>query len=264
MPESLAPRSIVGLVPAAGRATRIRPLPCSKEILPVGLMSHQPGQPRAVCEFILEAIRDAGAERAYLVLRDGKWDIPAYLGDGHALGLPLGYLLMRQPHGVPYTLNQAHPFVGDATVLLGFPDIVFKAEAPVFPRLLHTLDATGAAVALGLFPTERPEKGDMVDTDAEGRVRDIVIKSETTPLRQGWVVAAWTPVFTDFLRHYVREHDAQRAARNGTPDETHVGHALLAALDAGHDVRGVPIPDGRYIDIGTPDQLATYASGRWT
>jgi glucose-1-phosphate thymidylyltransferase len=209
------------------------------------------------CEFLLRAYRDAGTDRAYLILRAGKWDIPAYLGDGHTLGLPLGYLMMRHPYGVPYTLDQATPFVGDATVLLGFPDILFETRTPVYPRLLDELETTGADVVLGLFPSDRPDKGDMVDTDAEGRVRAIVIKSRTTALRQAWIVAVWTPAFTRFLH----EELDRRSPHTAEDEEFYLGHLFLAAVAAGIDVRGVPFPDGRYVDLGTPGELATYAGG---
>ena len=255
--SSASSRPIVGLVPAAGEGARIGRLPCSKELLPVGVVQPRPDRPRVACEFLLRELRDAGAERAYVILRDGKWDIPAYLGDGHEMGLPLAYLLMRLPYGVPYTLDQATPFVHDATVLLGFPDIMFTADRPVYPRLLEALDAAGADVMLGLFPTDRPEKGDMVGLDADGRVRSIAIKSPTTALRTGWVAAAWTPAFT----HFLHEEVTRRGARPPDGGELHLGQVLRAALDAGRDVRGVSFPEGRYIDIGTPDELVAYASG---
>ena len=255
--SSLACRPVVGLVPAAGEGSRIGRLPCSKELLPVGVVQPRPGRPRVACEFLLRELRDAGAERAYVILREGKWDIPTYLQDGHEMGLPLAYLLMRLPYGVPYTLDQATPFVQDATVLLGFPDIIFTADRPVYPRLLDELGATGADVVLGLFSTERPEKGDMVDLAPDGRVRSLVIKSATTGLRTGWAAAAWTPAFTAFL------HDEVRRGGEGPPDggELHLGHVLCRAIDAGRDVRGVSFPNGRYVDIGTPDELVAYASG---
>lgn len=259
-PQHSSSRPLVGLVPAAGHASRIGDIPCSKEVFPVGLaQSHSEG-PRVACEFVLDRMRSAGVDRAYVILRDGKWDIPAYLRDGHRLDLPLGYLMMREPHGVPYTLNQAYPFVRDATVLLGFPDIMFDGDDPVFPYLLNQLDVTGAELVLGLFPTDRPEKGDMVDVDSTGRIRDIVVKSSSTSLRTGWILAAWTPTFTQFLHDYLAEPDAHDPDSQG---ELHLGEVFREAVDRGRDLRGVPVSGGRYIDIGTPEQLATFISGGW-
>ena len=35
---------VVGLLPAGGQGTRIGPLPCSKELFPIGFRSHEEGQ----------------------------------------------------------------------------------------------------------------------------------------------------------------------------------------------------------------------------
>ena len=73
---------LIGLIPAGGSATRIAPLPCSKEVYPVGFQRSADGsvpRPKVACEYLLERMRLAGVNRAYIVLREGKWDIPAFL-----------------------------------------------------------------------------------------------------------------------------------------------------------------------------------------
>jgi len=44
---------------------------------------------------------------------------------------------MDLPYGVPYTLDQAYPFVQNATIALGFPDITCEPE-----DLIKTVMAT--------------------------------------------------------------------------------------------------------------------------
>ena len=50
-------REVVGLVPAGGQAERIAPLPCSKELFPLGFQfmagSSQP-RPMVVCHYLVE------------------------------------------------------------------------------------------------------------------------------------------------------------------------------------------------------------------
>src|SRR6266852_4220551 len=155
-------REVVGLLPAGGQATRIAPLPCSKELYPIGFRHVDGGRsvrPKVVCHYLLEKMRLAGISKTYIVLREGKWDIPAYLGDGTMLDMHLAYLLIRQSPGVLYTLDQAYPFVQDALVAFGFPDIIFRSD-DAFLRLLARQTATKADLVLGLFPAGQPQKWD--------------------------------------------------------------------------------------------------------
>ena len=69
----------VGLIPAAGKARRISPLPCSKEIFPVGFGEiRQKGQrhPKVAAHYLLEKMHLAGAEKAYFVLSNGQMGHP--------------------------------------------------------------------------------------------------------------------------------------------------------------------------------------------
>ncbi len=254
---------VIGLVPAAGQARRLGPLPCSKEILRVCSWSgdeEQSRRPKAACQYVLESFRMAGVTKAYVVLRAGKWDIPAYLGDGASLGVHLAYLMMRLPFGVPYTLDEAHSFLQDKIVALGFPDIIFEPN-DAFVHLLNRLSTTQADVVLGLFPSHRPEKTDMVEFDEDGMVRAIVIKQAHTELRYAWIIAVWTPVFTRFMHEYLAA--AIETARpnpdteDGSADrELFVGNVVQAAMRSGLCVQSCLFPQGRYLDIGTPDDLA--------
>jgi len=110
-------REIIGLLPAGGRASRVAPLPCSKELYPVGFHSvGKDGSPRpkVVSHYLLEKMRLADVKKAYIILREGKWDIPTYFGDGKILDMHLAYLMMGLPFGVPYTLDQVYPFIKTA------------------------------------------------------------------------------------------------------------------------------------------------------
>ena len=231
-----APETI-GLVPAAGRAERLGALPCSKEVLPVGVEAD--GRLRVAADDLLEAFAAAGVQRAYVVLRPGKWDVAAQLGSGARHGLTLGYLLAEGSRGVPDTLTAAEPFVRGARVAVGFPDILFRPR-DAFVRLGERFVAGG--VVLGLLPTDAPERSDTVELDADGNVVAIAIKSPAGRGAPAWVLALWGPVFTRVLGAF------SRAIDDG--GERHLGHALQAWLAAGHPVRGVVL-DGAFDDIGT-------------
>ena len=246
-------REVIGLIPAAGQGTRLAPLPCSKELYPIGFRPESQVRrmyPKVVCQYLLEMMRLADISNVYIVIREGKWDIPAYLGDGSNLGLNLAYLMMRLPFGVPYTLDQAYPFVRDAVIAFGFPDIVFESDDAFVQLVTRQLTGDIDAV-LGLFPANRPQQMDIVDLDDQGRITRLFIRPPQTHLRYTWGIAVWTPGFTRFMHEYlasIRESAEEQS-------ELFLGEVFNAAIQKGLKVEGVLISDKPYLDIGTGDDL---------
>lgn len=247
--SDLSDLEVIGLLPAGGQATRLSPLPLSKELYPIGFYADLAGQPKpkVVGHYLLEKMRLAGITQAFLIVRPGKWDILAYFGDGAMLNMHLGYLTVHVPHGVPYTLNQAYPFVKHAIVALGFPDILFQ-PADAYAQILTRLINGQAEVVLGLFPTQQYWKAGMVEFDSAGYVSRIVEKPQQTDLKYMWAVAVWTPRFSQFLHEYLQTH---------TPEvELPIGNVIQAGIAAGLRVEAEVFPDGSYLDVGTPEDLA--------
>jgi len=253
---------LIGLLPAGGKAVRVSPLPCSKEIYPVGFrIMGQNGisRPKVVCHYLLENMRSAGVSKAFIILRTGKWDIPAYLSNGSTLDMHLGYLLMEYPFGVPYTLEEAYPFVKDAIVAFGFPDIIFSPD-DAFIQLLSQQAVSRADLVLGLFPAQKSQNVDMVHLDADGRVRGFQIKPARTHLRYTWIIAVWTPVFTRFMHEYVSARikmnkDDEDSYSIADQNELFVGDVIQAAIHNDIQVDKVLFTNGKYLDIGTPEDM---------
>jgi glucose-1-phosphate thymidylyltransferase len=246
-------RKVVGLLPAAGYASRLAPLPCSKELYPVGYRlvgAESERRPKVVCHYLLEKMQAAGITKAYIVIREGKWDIPAYLRDGGMLEMDLAYLITVLPFGPAYTLDAAYPFVQDTVVAFGFPDILFAGDH-AFQQLLSEQGMDEADVVLGLFPGDQPHLMDMVELDDRNWVRDIVIKPRQTELRYSWDIAVWTPAFTEFLHQYIAAHKASAAAS----PELSVGEVIQAAIRQKLRVKGMQVSEEPYLDIGTPQGL---------
>ncbi len=248
---------IIGLIPAGGKAERISPLPCSKEIYPIGFHSVGQGRrlrPKVVGQFLLDKMRKANIRKAYVVIREGKWDIPAYFRDGKLVDMHLAYLLMDLPFGVPYTIDQAYPYVDQAMVAFGFPDILFQPD-DAFVRLIGRQGDSGADLLLGLLPASEPRAVDMVEVDPQGRVRTIQMKPSRTDLHYTWVIALWTPVFTDFIHAYVAGDAVGAGGYPQKPMERTMGDVIQSAIGSGLHVDSVAFPDGSCLDIGTPDNL---------
>jgi glucose-1-phosphate thymidylyltransferase len=260
-------REIIGLVPAGGKATRIAPLPCSKELYPIGFRALDGSggvRPKVVCHYLLEKFSSAGATKTYIILRPGKWDIPSYFGDGTIVNIHLAYLMVQVPFGAPYTLDQAYAFVKDAVVVFGFPDILFEPN-DAFVKLLDRQVATGADVVLGLFSSDRPQVMDMVEVGKNGQARAIVIQPSQTELRDAWIIAVWTPAFTRFLHEYLQGlqnghfSDTEGVVRHG---ELSVGQVFQVAIKNGLRVQTVRFPEHAFLDIGTPENLLSAVCDR--
>lgn len=249
---------VIGLVPAAGLGQRISPLPCSKECFPVGFRRmDEKGtvSPKVVSHYLFEKMRLAGVSKAFVVLREGKWDIPKYFGDGSMLDMSLAYLMMGLPYGAPYTADQAYPFLQHSLVAFGFPDILFEPD-DAYRHLLKCQTATSADIVLGLFPADRPDTMDMVDVDQDGRVRSLVIKPPHTTLRYAWIFAVWTPVFTQYQHEFLKKQLQQIAAPTPSmQEEISVGQVIQSAIHDGLRGQAVIFPDHGYLDIGTPGTL---------
>jgi len=241
---------VIGIIPAGGQGTRIGPLPCSKEIFPIGFDQSTEGHPKAVCNYLLDRMRLAGVKKAYVILREGKWDIPAYLRDGKMLGIHLAYLMMDSPCGVPFTIDQAFPFVQEAIITFGFPDIFIEPD-DIFIKLLSRLACNDCDVVLGLFPSDRPDKADMVDFDAEGRIKNIVIKPQQTNLHFTWGAAVWSPIFSYFMHRYIRAREPFVTEKK----ELFISEVVKAAIDGGLRVETVRVSDAPFLDIGTPEDM---------
>jgi glucose-1-phosphate thymidylyltransferase len=231
-------------------------------VFPVGLRTSRGATEPTVkvaAEFLLGQFRRAGIVRAYIVLRQGKWDIPTYFGDGSRVGIDLAYIVISDSSGPPATIDRAFAFVADRTVAFGFPDILCTPD-DTYSQLLARQQNTGADAVLGLFPAHDTRLMDMVRIDPEGRVTELALKPTTTDLQYAWLCAVWTPAFTRFLHEFVSSSAALDAQRLGAHQidpmgDLPAGAVVRAAVQQGLHVNTVKFPDGRYIDIGTPADL---------
>jgi glucose-1-phosphate thymidylyltransferase len=248
MPAFNTEPGVVGLIPAAGVARRLPSLPCSKELLPlIGQSVQRAPSLNVPMSYLLEGFRSSGICKALVGLRVGKWDIPKYFEDGESAGVHLAYVPLRNSASVTHTLCSLLPMASGEICALGFPDILFS-PCPAFRPMLQRLIEDPVDVVLGLFPTHRPEKSDMVAVDPSGAVTDIRIKEPDAGLANAWTLAVWTPAFSErILAHgHVRETEHR---------ELHIGEVFLRELREGARISSVAFPAGRMLDIGTSDDL---------
>lgn len=251
--EPNSPMEVISIIPAAGVARRLPDITGSKEMIPVGTISDPVSgevTPKPVCLYLLEKYKSAGIKKCFIIIREGKWDIPGYLASGEDINMSLVYIVMKKSHGTAFTIDQAYPYVNHAYVALGFPDILFS-QNDSYSHLLRVIKTKKADVVLGIFPAERPEKVDMVEIDNNNIVKDIIIKPRETSLTLTWGIAVWNPVFTQFLHDY-----SSSLKINETDPELHIGIVIQTAINSGLTVVAETVSDEAYLDIGTPDDLS--------
>ena len=208
---------IVGVVPAAGRAARLQPLRCSKEVLPV--------RGRPVMEHLLERLRAAPCDEIRVVTRPEKRDVAA-LAERHGATVVLG-----EPPTVPASLALGlADLEADDVLLFGFPDTLWEPRDG-FARLASELDGWDAAV--GVFRSAEPGRGDVVELGPDGAVERIHVKSADPPGELVWGCLA-----------------ARVSALARVERCAEVSHHLRTLR-----VRGVVFASD-FVDVGTPAALA--------
>ncbi len=212
---------IVGVIPAAGYATRLQPLDGSKEVYPID------GRP--VMDYLVERMRAAGCSELRVVTRPEKRDVienaarhGAVVVEAHPQSLAESYFAGLSGLG------------DDDVVLLGFPDAIWE---PVdgYRRLLEFRNGRWD-VALGLLRAPDLTRHETVVFDDSGRVRHIEFKVQRPSSDWMWGLAIAS---ARFLRPLEREREPgiyfDRLARDGR-------------------VGALTLP-GTFLDIGTPQGL---------
>ncbi|MBV9981029.1 sugar phosphate nucleotidyltransferase [Bradyrhizobium sp.] len=223
-----------GIVPAAGRGSRIQPLAFSKELLPVGSRSDAGVErPCAVSEYLLERLILGGADKICFIISPGKSDILEYFGDRYDRA-ELAYVVQPQAAGLCDAVFRAATVVGDRDdVLVGLPDTVW------FPKAgLASLPA--ADLSFLLFPVEHPELFDAVVLNGD-RVREIQVKR--TNAESKWIWGAFRMSAAAF-------RDLRRLWQLRDCADEYFGTLVNAYLEAGGVGIGVKTGES-YVDVGT-------------
>jgi glucose-1-phosphate thymidylyltransferase len=222
--------SIVGVIPAAGYATRLQPLTCSKEVCVV--------RGRPVMDYLVEQMWLGGCTDLRVVTRREKRDVVDHAND-------LGATVVEgHPASVTESLLLGLDGVGpDETVLFGFPDILWD---PVdgFRRLVTEI-GPACDVVLGLFRGRELERSDVVVYDESSRlVTAVQVKPAQPRSKLVWGCFA-----------------ARRGALSGVERHPEPGYFFGELAEAG-GIRGVYLSDF-LLDVGTPEALAVARRGEW-
>jgi glucose-1-phosphate thymidylyltransferase len=213
--------AVVGVIPAAGYATRLQPLPCSKEMLEI--------RGRPVMDYVVERMRRTDCELR-VVTRPEKEDVIAHAKD-------LGATIVL---ACPATTSESfaagmEDLAPDDIVLIGWPDTLWEPEDG-YLQLIEAVEE-GHEIALGLFETPDLERSDVLSFDESGRITGIHIKPANPPSTWIWGCAA-----------------ARRRALAGLEREEWPGSFFNSMCRKGVELYALRLSDV-WLDIGTREAL---------
>jgi dTDP-glucose pyrophosphorylase len=224
-----------GIIPAAGKGSRIQPLAFSKELLPLaGRFEGNRQRPRAVSDFLMERLILAGARRICLVISPEKSDILEYYGRS-VWPASICYTVQPQPLGLCDAIFRALPVINPhEPVMIGLPDTIWFPDNGLARLPDHRFSFL-------LFPVSEPQFFDSVEQDDAGRVTRIRVKQANA--KSNWIWGAFK-MQGSTLRELFDLWEER-----GRGDE-YIGTLVNAWLERGGEAWGVRAA-GAYYDVGT-------------
>ena len=244
----------IGLIPAAGYDRRLGEIHGSNKMIPVdGEYGIEP-----VCHSLIRQFKNAGIDKIVLVTRNDKIDLLQHIKSTLNIDVQIQVVYLKQSKSTLDSICAAYGLIREKEVYLGFPDMIMS-PTDAMSSLSKAKDNSSASVILGAFPANDPAKVDMIDIGPNNELLDMVIKDPDCTYRYAWIIACWMSDFTEYLNNLfctgkLLSHDG----------ETYIGSVFLSYLKAGHGIDVWPIERGEFIDIGTPDDLASPQINRIT
>jgi glucose-1-phosphate thymidylyltransferase len=244
---------VFGVIPAAGKGTRLAPLPFSKELFPLGFIKSQDKYyVRPVSHYLLETFKKAEIKDIFWITSEDKSDIQKYYKSGTSYQMNFCYLNQDEPKGMVDAITCIDPWLRteeDYLIALGMPDTLFYPEDMFIQMKDLLLSPTHFDVVLGIFHTEQWGKLGMVEFKEENGlhiVSKITDKPKIKPQTDfAWGTAIWRSSFQNIL---------QKVLPRGKADKEYtLSEAFNYAID--HGLKVGAIKGSKYMDIGTIEDL---------
>jgi len=237
--------SCIGLLPAAGKGTRLG-VPFPKELFPIIINN----QYKPVSQFSLDYLKKADVNQITFVINETKDELISFFGNGSKFECNINYVVQEpwesaseaKSPGLAHALDSAYHLAKEKYVFFSMPDTIMVPNNVFSVAKESTPENTD--VQLILFPTNSPEKYGMVSLDNGNKVLKIIDKPQKTNLNYMWGAIIWSPRFTEFLHNEVIHKNQGDFAEI-------INSAILSHLNLNCHI----IENGRYFDIGTPDEV---------
>ncbi len=218
-----------GLILAAGRGTRLRPLTHTRP-KPVIRVAGRP-----IIRYALENLKEAGVEEIGVVVS------PETLGDIRLAleGEKVAYILQEEPQGLAHAVAVAQGFLGDSPFVLYLGDNLFQRGIRRFLEAFQGVDAV-----IALVPVENPRQFGVARVEG-GRVVELLEKPQDPPSN---LAVAGVYVFSPAV------HQAIAGLKPSPRGEYEITDAIQRLIQQGRRVLGVEV-EGWWKDTGRPEDL---------
>jgi glucose-1-phosphate thymidylyltransferase len=227
---------VKALILAGGAGTRLRPITHTnaKQLVPVAN--------RAVLDYGLEAMADAGITDVGIIVGHTHAEIRAHVGDGSAFGIHPTFIHQPEPLGLAHAVLTAEDFLGDDDFVMYLGDNLVAGGVTEFVRQFETNRPT-AQILLAHVPN--PEAFGVAELDGSGAVRRLV---EKPPEPTSDLALVGVYLFSS------RVLDAARAITPSGRGELEITDAIQWLIDEGHRV-DCQVITGWWKDTGKLEDL---------
>ena len=242
---------------AAGKGTRMREL--TNEV-PKPMLRVQ-GKP--ILEHILEGVRGAGIREFFIVTGFRAEAIEDYFRDGSRWDVRIAYGRQEVQDGTGKAAHLARDFVGTASFLLTYGDILVKPET--YPRMVHRYNEGPFSGVITVTRGQDVTKGAVNFFDDEFCLTRLVEKPTSGQLAQlqaEGLLRPGAPVWYNagiyIFRPSLFEFTAQ--LQPSPRGEYELTDAVAGLVAARHRLAGLEI-QGRWVDVRDPEVLAALQRG---
>lgn len=174
-------RKIFGILPMAGKGSRLQPIAFSKELYPVSFT----GRHFTISEFNIRAMNRAKVDEIKLVVHPTKQDISKYYSSGSYPVSIYYYASKSLPESCLFPINGLHD---EDICLFGLPDTLFSPSDSYIKLKTELLN--GVDLCLGLFKVIDGSKYDSVKWNKyTNEIEGVCVKS--SPPLSNWIWGIW-------------------------------------------------------------------------
>lgn len=223
-----------GLILAAGRGTRLRPLTHTRP-KPVIRVAGRP-----ILHYGVENLLGAGIQEIGIVVSPETHKDVAESLKGFPKPTRFTYILQEEPQGLAHAVGVARAWLGESPFVLYLGDNLFQRGIQAF------LDpfTRGVSAVIALAEVENPRQFGVAVVEGE-RIRKLLEKPQDPPSN---LAVAGVYVFTPEV------HEAIATLRPSARGEYEITDAIQGLIDRGKTVLGVRT-EGWWKDTGRPEDL---------